>query len=318
MPPRAAPRLSRRAHQRPRRPGVRHRAARRRRAVGRGPLRSDRGRADRLRLHADHRGRGQGPLRRAHHDARRRVPGPRVDVRRLRASSSTRARRSPTRSGCARTRCSAACGARSRTPEDVPVLRAALADAGPDEPRTKMLELRLRTRENDFRTIQGQATLRFLNGRAIAVEITGRDVTRMRAAEDRGDQLSTQLEALVASAPDGIIMADAEGRIVLINEQACTLMELAIDAERADGPGPGVARPRDAPAARRPGARDRAPARGGRARTSPSASSTSSATTGAASASTSSRCPTAGACGRSATPPTSSSSRKSSAASSRR
>ncbi|MDA0181318.1 ATP-binding protein [Solirubrobacter phytolaccae] len=113
-------------------------------------------------------------------------------------------------------------------PEDVPVLRAALADAGPDEPRTKMLELRLRTRENAYRTIQGQATLRFHAGRAIAVEITGRDITRTRAAEVRGDKLSTQLEALVASAPDGIIMADAEGKIVVINEQACSLMELAV------------------------------------------------------------------------------------------
>lgn len=111
-------------------------------------------------------------------------------------------------------------------PEDVPVLRAALADAGPDEPRTKMLELRLRTRDGAYRTIQGQATLRFRMGRAIAVEITGRDITRTRAAELRSDTLSSQLQALIASAPDGIIMADADGSIVVINEQACSLMEL--------------------------------------------------------------------------------------------
>lgn len=111
-------------------------------------------------------------------------------------------------------------------PDDVPVLRAALADAGPDEPRTKMLELRLRTRDGAYRTIQGQATLRFRMGRAIAVEITGRDITRTRAAELRSDTLSSQLQALIASAPDGIIMADADGSIVVINEQACSLMEL--------------------------------------------------------------------------------------------
>jgi len=111
-------------------------------------------------------------------------------------------------------------------PEDVPVLRAALADAGPDEPRTKMLELRLRTRDGAYRTIQGQATLRFHMGRAIAVEITGRDITRTRAAEVRGDALSSQLQALIASAPDGILMAEADGTIVVINEQACSLMEL--------------------------------------------------------------------------------------------
>ena len=62
----------------------------------------------------------------------------------------------------------------------------------------------------------------------------------MRAAEDRGDQLSTQLEALVASAPDGIIMADAEGRIVLINEQACTLMELGVDPSELMGQDPAL------------------------------------------------------------------------------
>lgn len=123
-------------------------------------------------------------------------------------------------------------------PEDVPVLRAALADAGPDEPRTKILELRLRTRDNEYRTIAGQATLRFLNGKAIAVEITGRDITRTRAAERRGDKLSGQLEALVANAPDGIIMADAEGKIVVINEQACSLLELAVDPADVIGKDP--------------------------------------------------------------------------------
>ena len=103
-----------------------------------------------------------------------------------------------------------------------------------------MLELRLRTRDGGWRSIQGQATLRFLNGRAIAVEITGRDVTRMRAAEDTRRQLSTQLEALVASAPDGIIMADAEGRIVRHQRAGLHADGAGDRPERADGPGPGV------------------------------------------------------------------------------
>lgn len=120
-------------------------------------------------------------------------------------------------------------------PEDVPVLRAALADAGPDEPRTKMLELRLRTREGLYRTIQGQATLRFRQGRAIAVEITGRDITRTRAAEDRGNRLSTQLGALVAGAPDGILMLDEYGNIAVVNEQACSLLELAMTPDELIG-----------------------------------------------------------------------------------
>lgn len=127
-------------------------------------------------------------------------------------------------------------------PEDVPVLRAALADAGPDEPRTKMLELRLRTRDGAYRTIQGQATLRFRMGKAIAVEITGRDITRTRAAEDRGNRLSSQLQALVAGAPDGILMLDERGMIAVINEHACSLLELAMTPEELVGQDPRVVR----------------------------------------------------------------------------
>jgi PAS domain S-box-containing protein len=112
-------------------------------------------------------------------------------------------------------------------PDDVAVLRRALAEAGPDNPRTGLVELRLRTREGAWRWVEGQATLRFRTGRAIAVEITGRDVTRTRAAEDTGRRLSDQLEALVAGAPDGILMAGEDGRIAVINEQACSLLELA-------------------------------------------------------------------------------------------
>ncbi len=112
-------------------------------------------------------------------------------------------------------------------PDDVPALRAALAGAGPDEPRTPLLELRLRASDGTWRWIEGQATLRFRSGVAIAVEVTGRDVTRTRAAEEQGRRLSSQLEALVAGAPDGIVMLDDDDRIAIINEQACSLLELS-------------------------------------------------------------------------------------------
>jgi PAS domain S-box-containing protein len=112
-------------------------------------------------------------------------------------------------------------------PEDVPVLRAALSQAGPDEPRTGMLELRLQTADGGWRWVEGQATLRFRGGSAVAVEITGRDVTRTRAAEDEGRRLASQLEALVARAPDGILMVDEHGLLAVINEQACELLDLA-------------------------------------------------------------------------------------------
>ncbi len=120
-------------------------------------------------------------------------------------------------------------------PDDVPVLRAALANAGPDEPRTPLLELRLRASNGTWRWVEGQATLRFRAGRAIAVEVTGRDVTRTRAAEERGRRLSSQLEALVAGAPDGIVMVDEGDRIAVINEQARSLLELAPELDEMIG-----------------------------------------------------------------------------------
>ncbi len=115
-------------------------------------------------------------------------------------------------------------------PDDVPRLRAALANAGPDEPRTEILELRLRAADGTWRWVEGQATLRFRAGAAIAVEITGRDVTRTRAAEDEGRRLSGQLEAVIAGAPDGIVMVDEHGRIAVVNEQACELLDARVPA----------------------------------------------------------------------------------------
>src|SRR4051794_2901020 len=124
--------------------------------------------------------------------------------------------------------------------EDVPRLRAAMAAAGPENPRTEMLELRLRTRDGGWRWVEGQGTLRFNRGKAVAVEFTGRDVTRTRAAEDMGRKLSSQLEALVAGAPDGIIMIDEANLIAVVNEQACSLLELAMSADELAGQEPNV------------------------------------------------------------------------------
>ncbi|WP_169542049.1 ATP-binding protein [Solirubrobacter soli] len=111
-------------------------------------------------------------------------------------------------------------------PLDVPVLRAAIGDAGPDEPRTGIIEVRLRKADGTWVWVEGQATLRFRGGTAIAVEIIGRDVTRTRAAEDAGRRLGEQLKALVAGAPYGILMLDQTGHIAVVNEQACSLLDL--------------------------------------------------------------------------------------------
>lgn len=111
-------------------------------------------------------------------------------------------------------------------PLDVPVLRQALGEAGPEEPRTGLIEVRLRKSDGNWVWVEGQATLRFRGNSVVAVEITGRDVTRTRAAEDEGRRLSSQLEALVAGAPYGILMFDRFDRVAVVNEQACTLLDL--------------------------------------------------------------------------------------------
>ncbi len=125
-------------------------------------------------------------------------------------------------------------------PEDVPVLRKAIADAGPDEPRTGMFEVRLRTRDGAWRSVQGQGTMRFHLGRATAVEITGRDVTRTRAAEESGRRLTAQLEGLVAGSPDGICLIDEDNRIAVINDMACTLLDTGMSPADLLGQSPSV------------------------------------------------------------------------------
>ena len=120
-------------------------------------------------------------------------------------------------------------------PLDVPVLRAAIADAGPDEPRTGIIEVRLRRNDGTWVWVEGQATLRFRGGLAIAVEIIGRDVTRTRAAEDKGRRLAEQLKALVAGAPYGILMVDQTQHIAVVNEQACSLLDVNVAPDELVG-----------------------------------------------------------------------------------
>ena len=119
-------------------------------------------------------------------------------------------------------------------PDDVPMLRAALADAGPDEPRTPLLELRLRASDGTWRWVEGQATLRFRGGRrdrgrghrarrhpharrrgarAAAVVAArgagrrraGRDRDGRRARPDRGHQRAGAVAARARAALDEMI-----------------------------------------------------------------------------------------------------------------
>jgi len=118
-------------------------------------------------------------------------------------------------------------------PADVPVLRAALAAASPHDPRTALVELRLRRADGDWVWVEGQATLRFHGATAVAIEVVGRDVTR-------GRRLSDRLQALLAGAPYGIALIDEVGRIAAINEQACSLLELEAGPDALAGREAGV------------------------------------------------------------------------------
>ena len=167
------------------------------------------GRHDRVRLRADHRGRGARRARPARiativddspdlvwmFDGRRadRVRQP-VGLDRARAAPGRGDRPPVARDHASRRRADAARRARRRRPG-----RAAHAAARAAPARAR------RRRGAGSRARRRCASAA---GSAIAVEITGRDVTRTRAAEDAGRRLSSQLEALVAGAPDGIVMVD--------------------------------------------------------------------------------------------------------------
>ena len=71
-------------------------------------------------------------------------------------------------------------------PEDVPdAARARWPTPGPTSRARRCSSCACARATASWRWVEGQATLRFHNGSAVAVEITGRDVTRTRAAEDR-------------------------------------------------------------------------------------------------------------------------------------
>ena len=140
------------------------------------------------------------------------------------------------RSGCARTRSSAACGARSRTREDVPVLRAAIADAGPDEPRTGMLEVRLRTRDGSWRWVEGQAHAALPRRHGDR----GRDHRPRRHphARRRGHgppALRAAQGARRRRAGRHPAWSTRHSRIAVINEQACSLLDLAMRPDELVG-----------------------------------------------------------------------------------
>ena len=121
-------------------------------------------------------------------------------------------------------------------PLDVPNLRAALGEAGAG--RAAHRHHRGPPAQERRHAGSGSKARRrcaSAAASAIAVEITGRDVTRTRAAEDEGRRLSSQLEALVAGAPYGILMLDEFERIAVINEQACSLLELTQRPEELVG-----------------------------------------------------------------------------------
>ena len=206
-------------------------------------------------------------------------------------------------------------------PLDVPALRAALADAGPDNPRTKIIELRLRASDGSWVWVEGQATLRFRGGQ----RDRGRDHRPRRHPHARRGGRGPAAGLAAEGARRRRALRHPDARPVPAHRGRQRVRLLAAGPDRA----PGRARRQGV---RRRHPRPRAPARRPRGRRSsscarsptsarPHASSPSSAPTGGASASTTSRsattAPRAG-CGPSATSPSSSSPSRSSASSWRR
>ena len=117
-------------------------------------------------------------------------------------------------------------------PSDYAGVKSALVGARPEEPRSDVLSHRVRAADGTWRWLEGQAVVRFKGGMPSSMELIARDVTKRHAAEEEGRRLATQLEALVAGVPDGIIMIGADERLAVVNDRACTL--LGIDTAPAD------------------------------------------------------------------------------------
>ena len=207
-------------------------------------------------------------------------------------------------------------------PLDVPVLRAAIAGAGPDEPRTGIIEVRLRAsrRRLGLGRGPGDAALpRRDRDRGRDHRPRRHPHARRRGRAAAGSASSSK--ALVAGAPYGILMIDQTGHIAVVNEQACSLLDLTERPEELIGRDTNVILTAMERAARRPEARRRAAARDradgrdralrlGRLRRRPPRSATTT--------SRSARTAPPAACGRSATSRSSSSRTRSSSSSWRR
>jgi PAS domain S-box-containing protein len=81
------------------------------------------------------------------------------------------------------------------------------------------LEVRLRRKDGELRTVLGSAELIEINGKPCALSVIS-DVTDRKRMQEKLGESQNRLEGIIASAMDGIIAADHEHRIVVFNAAA--------------------------------------------------------------------------------------------------
>ena len=81
------------------------------------------------------------------------------------------------------------------------------------------MELELRTARTDGRQLDLELTAaNHLDDPVGGVVVTLRDITSRKALEHRAGEVDRRQHALVESLADGILMVDADGRTVRVNE----------------------------------------------------------------------------------------------------
>lgn len=95
------------------------------------------------------------------------------------------------------------------------------------------VEYRLKTQDGTLKWVLDRGTIleRSEDGSALRASGTLLDVTERRLAEDRMKQSENQYRTLVETIPDGILMCDAEGAIIMTNEAAPLMVGLESEKE---------------------------------------------------------------------------------------